>query len=159
MTWKQTYTKKAVRKGFIRHDLQRLSKIWKIPYQTLNDNLTNLIKKKVIVKESDTPKVPDFDRFTPSGENQIAKQKYTNEELERYFDNLFPNSEIPLQTKRKNPSPFNTSSKDSFKSVNEDRNEFTDSDKKWINMSQLEQDVLEVFLNNNFELYQQSIID
>jgi len=144
------------RKGFIRHDLKKLSGVWKIPYQTLTDNLTKLIYKKIITKERSTPKIPDFDRFTFSRANQTVRQTYTNEELEQYFDNLFPNSEIPLQPKRKSLPLFNSSSKVEFSNVLEEQREFTDSDKVWLNLSRLENDVLEVFFKNDFDLYQRS---
>src|SRR3989338_88931 len=177
------------RKGFIRYDLRKLSDIWKIPYQTLNDNLIKLIKKNVIIKERNTPKIPDFDRFTFSGANQIAKQTYTNEESKQYFDNLFSNSEIPLQPKRKSPIPFNTSSKSEFsipsKSVvikqpvrtNEEYQQIYDDegykfltpdDMRWIdeNVSGKEQvnnrleekDVVSIFFNGNWDLYQKNVV-
>jgi len=159
------------RKGFIRHDLKRLSAIWNIPYTTLGENLEKLIKKKVIIKRLKTPKIPNFNRFTSSGAQLIAKETktYTNEELDQYFDNLSLNSEIPLRSKRKPPLPFRVSSKSEFNRSDLQQAMFTEDDKEWIdnnhavkeksvNRGIIESDIVEVFFNGNWSTYKNHLV-
>lgn len=109
------------RKGFIRHDLKRLSKIWNIPSQTLRDNLKKLMNKKVLIIENETPKIKDFDSFTYSIASQKAKEYHSDEFLTDYFKKTISDPGTSLELKQKVPNSFKTSFKNNNKH-NADRN-------------------------------------
>ncbi len=129
------------RNGYIRIDFDQLAKAWNTPVSTLRDNLNKLIEKGVIsTGEKKLPKMVNFENYTYSGASLMAKSKYSNEFLEKYFDNLELKNDISFSTKPNTPQPFKSSSKDKSKDgreidvVSESRKIFVRSDEEYQKM-------------------------
>lgn len=99
------------RNGFIRHELPRLSKIWGIPYTTLQEHATNLVEKQLLITEKDTLKINNFERFTSGGAQTFVKNKPTDQDLKKLFPELFSNSGISEDLLAGSSSCFKDSSK------------------------------------------------
>jgi len=95
------------RKGFIRHALSRLSKIWGIPYTTLYDYVKKLTDAKLLTADKNTPKINNFEHFESKGAKAfIQKNKLTDQELKFLFPKLLNNFEISEKSLAKKPSAF-----------------------------------------------------
>lgn len=104
------------RKGYIRIDLENLAKIWNIPITTFRENINRLIDKGLVVLgDKKLPIFVDFESHTNHGYSQIAKTKYSDEFLSKYFENLELENEIPYFLKPNATNFFKTSSKKEFK--------------------------------------------
>lgn len=102
------------RNGFIRHELPRLSRIWGIPYTTLQEHAINLVKKQLLVTEKNTLKINNFEQFTSKGAQVFVKDKPTVQDLKKLFPKLLNISEISENNEAKDTFPFRDSSKDKF---------------------------------------------
>lgn len=102
------------RNGFIRHELPRLSEIWGIPYTTLQEHATNLVKQHLLITEKNTLKINNFEQFTSKGAQAFVKNKPTNQDLKRFFPELLNASEISENDEAKDMLHFRGSSKGKF---------------------------------------------
>lgn len=102
------------RKGYVRHELTKLSAIWDIPYTTLYGYARILQDKQLLIIERNTPKINNFDWFTSKGAQTFVKNKPANEYLNKLFPNLLNTSEISENDEAKDTLPFRVSSKVEF---------------------------------------------
>lgn len=101
------------RKGYIRIDLENLAKIWKVPVTTFRENINRLINRGlIVVGEKNLPIFVDFDSHTFPNYSPIAKTKYSDEFLHKYFENLELENEIPSSLKPNITNSFKTSFKE-----------------------------------------------
>jgi DNA-binding MarR family transcriptional regulator len=110
------------RKGFIRHDLKDLAKIWNISVSTLRDNIKKLIKAGYLHIEQETLKITNFDDLTYSEASKLAKKEVTDENLHEIFENILQSNEKPLDSSTELPSSFRDSFKVESKGLLEDNN-------------------------------------
>lgn len=115
------------RKGYIRHELLQLSKIWNISYSTFTDNINILVEKGLVTKErinqQTVHSIPNFDAFTQKVASATAKEFLSNKCLKDLFPNLLSNYEISENTQANESDSFRGSYK----------NGLSDEDKNWIN--------------------------
>lgn len=71
--------------SYIRHSFAELSSIWRVSESAIRDNFVKLVKKGVMRKEKNTPKVVDFDKFMYSHVVSGSKEKFSDKEVSDYF--------------------------------------------------------------------------
>lgn len=119
------WDKNLHRFGYIRHEMIHLSKIWNIPYSTLEQHLTTLIKKGFIVIDRETPKIPGFHRFTPNRTQERMNTKLSDDDLKNIFPNILHDYVIPEQSQSATTHSFSSSFKSEL-NVRNEKGGFTD---------------------------------
>lgn len=104
------------RKGFIRHDLNKLANLWGIPNTTLYDNIKKLKAKKLLISERGAYRINNFNRFTLKGAQAYVKEKPSSEYLNQLPEISESHSELSELVQTNEAPPFNDSSKVEFNS-------------------------------------------
>ncbi|PIR42192.1 hypothetical protein COV25_04185 [candidate division WWE3 bacterium CG10_big_fil_rev_8_21_14_0_10_35_32] len=82
------------RKGYIRHEIPKLAKIWRIPYSTLHGYIKKFEEHGLISVKMKAPFIINFNDFTSSGAKEFAKNKTDNEYLNSILSSTNSDFEI-----------------------------------------------------------------